>query len=106
MKKTKFKILSLILVMSFVLSLCPTLPISTYAVDNKISNEAEESNSKFREDILLRDKFTKHYVDPNGNRYAVVFPEQVHYLDDDTWVDIDNTFSLNNASEKYISKRK
>ena len=52
MKKTKFKILSLILVMSFVLSLCPTLPISTYAVDNKISNEAEESNSKFREDIL------------------------------------------------------
>ena len=106
MKKTKFKILSLILVMSFVLSLCPTLPISTYAVDNKISNEAEESNSKFREDILLRDKFTKHYVDPNGNRYAVVFPEQVHYLDDDTWVDIDNTFSLNNASEKYISKNK
>lgn len=65
--------------------------------------EAEESNPNLEEDLLRRDKFTKQYIDPDGNRYAVIFPEQVHYYENNSWVEIDNTLSLEPATKQYVS---
>ena len=42
-------------------------------------------SAELTEDIKLRDTFTKHYTDGNGKYYAVVFPEQVHYLENGEW---------------------
>ena len=105
-------LLSLVMIMTM-------LPVSAYAVEksviddevgaqNYITNntykDAEEENPILEEETLLRDKFTKHYIDSNGNRYAVVFPEQVHYSENDSWVEIDNTLSLNELTKRYVSK--
>ena len=35
----------------------------------------------FEEDESLRDEFSKHYVLESGERFAVIFPEAVHYED-------------------------
>ena len=53
------------------------------------------------EDLSKRDKFTKHYAAPNGERYAVVFSEQVHYEEDGQWVEVDNRMTLNTATQRY-----
>ena len=97
------------------------VPMSVYAVESPITvngtdsrnfttnnmyKGTEEENPSLEEEVLLRDEFTKHYVDPYGNRYAVVFPEQVHYSENDSWVEIDNTFSLNEATKRYVSNNK
>ena len=53
---------------------------------SEITTESNQTNlgtsqNGLVEDVSMRDKFTKHYVDEDGTRYAVIFPEQVHYED-------------------------
>lgn len=107
-------LLSLIMIMTM-------LPMSAYAVEESIEKRKIESQNNItnntykgteegipilEEETLLRDKFTKHYFDADGNRYAVVFPEQVHYSENDSWIEIDNTFTLDETTKRYISKNK
>ncbi len=63
-------------------------------------------SAELTEDIKLRDTFTKHYTDGNGKYYAVVFPEQVHYLENGEWKEIDNSLTLNKQGNAYISGNK
>ena len=75
------------------------------------SNLAEGPNSlspsddflPLEEDESLRDTFTKHYVDPDGYRYAVIYPEQVHYHENGAWVEVDNTLTYDSVAKKYVS---
>ena len=60
-------------------------------------------SAELTEDIKLRDK---HYTDGNGKYYAVVFPEQVHYLENGEWKEIDNSLTLNKQGNAYISGNK
>ena len=105
-------LLSLVMIMTM-------LPMSAYAVEKSVTDRETESqnyitNNTYKgteedtpileEETLLRDKFTKHYIDADGNRYAVVFPEQVHYSENDSWIEIDNTFSLDKTTNRYVSK--
>ena len=63
-------------------------------------------SAELTEDIKLRDTFTKHYTDGKGKYYAVVFPEQVHYLENGEWKEIDNSLTLNKQGNAYISGNK
>ena len=99
-----------------------SFPISAYSSvssseqpdeKNSISAEsrdlAEEITTEpwnLEEDVLFRDKYTKHYIDPDGSRYAVIFPEQVHYYENDSWIEVDNTLSLDKTTSKYVSRNK
>ena len=71
-------------------------------VNNKIYFEEEDYSPFLEENISLRDKFTKHYTDPDGKRYAVIFPEQIHYQENGSWLEIDNTLELS-SNGRYIS---
>lgn len=107
------------LVLSFIM-IMTMMPFTSFATEQELATNGsvdaqniiqnntyageEETSPILEEDILLRDAFTKHYVDLDGNYYAVVFPEQVHYLDNESWVEIDNTLSLDQKSKKYVSR--
>ena len=69
-------------------------------------NSLSQSDGDFlplEEDESLRDAFTKHYVDPDGYRYAVIYPEQVHYNANGEWVEVDNTLMYDSVTERYVS---
>ncbi len=93
MKKTKFKILSFILVMSFVLPLCPTLGVTAQEkTDALVVSEVTE----------LRRSNEKHFLCSDGSVMAVSFPEDVHYLDNNgKYVTIDNTLEYNSSKGVY-----
>lgn len=55
------------------------------------------------EDLSKRDSFAKHYAASNGERYAVVFSEQVHYEENGEWVEVDNRLTLDTATQRYTS---
>ena len=46
------------------------------------------------EDESLRKENEKHFRMSDGSYIAAVYPEAVHYLEDDEWKDIDNTLTL------------
>ena len=57
----------------------------------------------FYEDVSMRDEFSKHYVLESGERYAVIFPEAVHYEEDGEWKEVDNRLTYNSLTGKYVS---
>lgn len=97
------------------------IPVSAYSIEipenaGEIENqnhnivtpyaELQEESPILEEEKMLRDEFTKHYIDSKGNRYAVVFPEQVHYLENNSWIEVDNTISWNESAKRYSSNNK
>ena len=62
-----------------------------------------DPTDSFYEDVAMRDEFSKHYVLENGERYAVIFPEAVHYEDGGEWKEVDNRLTYNAATGKYVS---
>lgn len=98
------KIISLRFV-SFILSLLIFIggfPVSAVSLG---MNESIGGTSEYlKEDISFRDKFTKHYIDTDGSRYAVVFPEQVHYQKNNEWVEVNNSLILDSKGERYVSE--
>ena len=62
-----------------------------------------EPTDTFYEDVPMRDEFSKHYVLESGERYAVIFPEAVHYEDDGEWKEVDNRLTYNSLTGKYVS---
>ena len=104
-----------LVVLSIVLSFssCPLISIAqsdTESTSQTIGTNKEKAQNllseevSFKEEVLMRDAFSKHYIDPKGNRYAVVFPEQVHYWKDNSWLEIDNSLVLDGVSQNYVSK--
>lgn len=69
----------------------------------KTFDKKTDDSTILTEDISLRDEFSKHYIDSKGNRYIVVFPEQVHYKNNGKWIEIDNTLKLNATKTRYVS---
>jgi len=84
----------------------PGPSISELDSGNASLSEIDKDIVPLEEDVSLRDAFTKHYIDPDGSRHAIIFPEQVHYFDGDEWVDIDNTLTYDSNSKKYISNNR
>lgn len=114
-KNNQKRIIALLLSLVMIMTM---LPVSVYAVDksatdskveeqNYITNNTykgtEEDFPVLEEETLLRNKFTKHYIDAEGNRYMAVFPEQVHYVENDSWIEIDNTLTLDETAKRYVS---
>ncbi len=108
-RSLKTRIISLLLSLIFTLG---TVQIPINAVGNEPKSlsvsssdigEADIASDTLEEDISLRDKYTKHYVSGDGKRYMVIFPEQVHYLEDDAWLEVNNTFSLDSVKNEYVS---
>jgi len=62
-----------------------------------------DPTDSFYEDVAMRDEFSKHYVLESGERYAVIFPEAVHYDDGGEWKEVDNRLTYNVATGKYVS---
>ena len=96
-------LLSLCLVFSMLTSLAPA---SSFDFSEKETVSADSSGFDFvlEEDTTLRDAFTKHYIDPNGKRYAVIFPEQIHFKDGESWVEIDNTLQYDASEDAFVSQ--
>ncbi|MBR1704475.1 MAG: hypothetical protein IJ720_03825, partial [Clostridia bacterium] len=51
------------------------------------------------EETALRDAGVKHFRLADGRFMAVIYPEPVHYLKGDEWVDIDNTLKVAKAED-------
>lgn len=51
-----------------------------------------------REEVALREEFSKHFLLSDGSFMAISYPEAVHVRSGDGWEEIDNTVSLNQSS--------
>ncbi len=115
--KRKISIRLTALILSAIIAII-SLPLSAFALESNsaFTNSKDKENSStlvsdvgdeelgLQEVVSLRDKFTKHYMDEYGNRYAVIFSDSVHYKDDNTWVEIDNSLLPTSDGKKYVSK--
>ncbi len=107
------RIITLILIATMLMSSTVIIPFSGVAesgeaVDEAIPFEsvrtgATNGGAYVEEDISRRDQFTKHYITPDGKVYAVIFPEQVHYLQDGEWREVDNRLALDSEGKNYIT---
>ena len=63
--------------------------------------EAQQTQelSVVREEVALRDEFSKHFLLSDGSFMAISYPEAVHVRSGDGWEEIDNTVFLNQNSE-------
>lgn len=89
-----------------------SIPFAIIAEDNTVTQNANAENTESSEvvengsealieDLSKRDKFTKHYAAPGGDRYAVVFSEQVHYEENGEWFEVDNRLTLDTVTQRY-----
>lgn len=89
-----------------------SIPFAIIAEDNTVTQNANAENTESSEvvengsealieDLSKRDKFTKHYAAPGGERYAVVFSEQVHYEENGEWFEVDNRLTLDTVTQRY-----
>jgi len=98
-KRISLRFISFLLSLVILLGGFPVSAVSLGTIDN-----TADASECLTEDISLRDKFTKHYIDTDGSRYAVVFPEQVHYQKNDEWLEVDNSLILDTKGERYVSE--
>lgn len=107
-KKNNFiKLTSVLLSLCLILAMLTSVaPASTLAFSEQGTVPDDSSGFDFvlEEDTTLRDAFSKHYIDPNGKRYAVIFPEQVHYKEGETWVEIDNSLQYDASKDVFVSQ--
>ena len=96
-------LLSLCLVFSMLTSLAPASSFN-FSEQETVSGDSSGTDFVLEEDTTLRDAFTKHYIDPNGKRYAVIFPEQIHFKDGESWVEIDNTLQYDALEDAFVSQ--
>ncbi|MBQ9132095.1 MAG: hypothetical protein IJX62_06465, partial [Clostridia bacterium] len=115
----KLRMLSLFMALLMVFLCIPVVALENVTTSGSIHDEETNGSSTpsesgtnldgFQEDAILyedlskRDAFTKHYALEDGSYYAVVFPEQVHYLENGEWKDIDNSLQYDSASGRYQS---
>lgn len=83
-------------------------PVETVekATPQLINETAEETQAVIvREDISLREEFTKHFEMSDGSYTATVYNEPVHQLVDGAWVEVDNSLQLS-ISAKGVAQYK
>lgn len=114
MKKKFCRLLSVIVLLSIIAG---SIPMKTIAVedvplitDTEVHTEAtqqlntetaEETQATIvREDISLRDEFSKHFEMSDGSYTATVYNEPVHQLVDGAWVEIDNSLTLSTSAKE------
>ena len=94
------KTLSMILVLTLLVSVVPlqVYAIAGDALASTITDDAVVSlleplatQRVVEEDESRRSEFSKEFVLNNGLRLATVYPSAIHYEDNGTWKDIDNT---------------
>ena len=94
------KTLSMILVLTLLVSVVPlqVYAIAGDALASTITDDAVVSLQEplatqrvVEEDESRRSEFSKEFVLNNGLRLATVYPSAIHYEDNGTWKDIDNT---------------
>ncbi|MBQ8470217.1 MAG: DNRLRE domain-containing protein, partial [Clostridia bacterium] len=67
--------------------------------DDAEESSKEESPVITGEETALRDAGVKHFRLADGRFMAAIYPEPVHYLKGDEWVDIDNTLKVAKAED-------
>lgn len=68
------------------------------ATQPMVTESTEESQAVIvREDVSLREEFTKHFEMSDGSYIATVYNEPVHQLVDGTWIEVDNSLTLSSA---------
>ena len=102
-KKTWQHILSMILVLTLLVS---SVPVQVYAIAGDALASALQADADdtatlgqellatqriVEEDESKRSEFSKEFVLNNGLRLATLYPSAVHYEDNGTWKEIDNT---------------
>ena len=122
MKKHNKRYIRILSALLSIITLMCMLPVPAIAIDTSLKNSPEYASNlnefdtingaytdeddlvdSFQEDTSMRSEHAKHYVNSSGKRYMVVFPEQVHYLEDDTWKEVNNTLTLDSYKKEYIS---
>ena len=122
MKKHNKRYIRILSALLSIITLICMLPVSAIAIDTSLKNAPEYASDlnefdtingaytdeedlvdSFQEDTSMRSEYAKHYVNSSGKRYMVIFPEQVHYLEDDTWKEVNNTLTLDSYKKEYIS---
>ena len=94
--KNKVRVLKFFSASLALVMLLASLPTVIFAESTSLGSMSADSNASlsgsgaFLEDESMRDKFSKHYVLEDGSRFAVVFPEAVHYDDGNEWKEVDN----------------
>ncbi len=87
-KHNSYKLIAVILIMSFVFSL---MPFSAYATEFAPVEEQENDYETIVEIEEKREQNVKHFLLPDGSYEAVVYTDAVHRKDENgKWVDIDN----------------
>lgn len=81
------------------------LPVSALADEFEIDDERHDTFTYEQPDVSgeipeLRGEYEKHFSLSDGTYSAVVYPYAVHYDEDGTWQEIDNT--LRSGSETYM----
>lgn len=99
------KIISVLLCVALIVSVAPIVSAQGY-IDNTISsmdseNLAESITEPYivGEIIEKRTENTKHFLMSDRSVMAAMYNETIHYEDNGSWVDIDNSFSSNNENE-------
>lgn len=95
--KTRFKILSLLVVLSIICTAFPPFKIiAEEKNETVILSELEE----------LRKSNEKHFLCSDGNIVAVRYQEDVHYADSNgKWQDIDNTIEFDSKTQSYKNSK-
>lgn len=101
----KRKIISVLLCVALIVSVAPVVSAQGY-IDNTIpyadsENLVESIDEPYivGEIIEKRTEDTKHFLMSDRSVMAAMYDEPVHYYDDSSWVDIDNSFSTNDENE-------
>ena len=98
-KKVLIKVTSLIV--SFILSILSILHL--YLPSTAVDTKGDQNGEYSSKDVYLlceekerRAEYEKHYITSDGKFIAVTYPEQVHYLDDNSnYIDIDCSLKSN-----------
>ena len=109
MKATKKKIkavLSVFLTILFVVQLVPVQVLSADKTEtDNVQQDSVQTASEPTEIVELRDAFTKHYRSPEGQYYAEVHAQPVHYKQDGTWKDYDLSLQTAKSGDGYAVRK-
>ena len=109
MKATKKKnkaVLSVFLTILFVVQLVPVQVLSADKTEtDNVQQDSVQTASEPTEIVELRDAFTKHYRSPEGQYYAEVHAQPVHYKQDGTWKDYDLSLQTAKSGDGYAVRK-
>lgn len=91
MKKSK-KLIAFVLTITMLLTMIPAQVFAAENENAEISPELSERKSPIVAELTdERDRYMKIYLHADGTQTAFVSSEPLHYMQDDEWLDIDNT---------------